>query len=50
MFLGQINDSAFALLVVEDESQVDGATRQLMRIGPDRVKGWIPLDEALSVS
>ena len=45
-----VEENTRILLVVEDESQVDEATRQLIRIGLDRVEGWIPLDEALSVS
>ena len=38
------------LLVVEPASQVDEAVRQLVRIGLDRVDGWIPADEALSAA
>jgi hydroxyacylglutathione hydrolase len=38
------NDSI--LLVVEQESDVDLATRQLYRIGFDHVVGWITIDEA----
>ncbi len=45
-----VEENTRILLVVEDESQVDEATRQLIRIGLDRVEGWIPLDEAKSVS
>jgi hydroxyacylglutathione hydrolase len=38
------------LLVLEDESQLDEAVRELIRIGLDRVEAWIPADEALSVA
>jgi len=35
------------LLVLEDESQLDEAVRQLVRIGLDEVVAWIPAGEAL---
>jgi len=41
-----LDESARILLVVEDESQVDDAVRQLVRIGLDRVEAWIPAAEA----
>jgi hydroxyacylglutathione hydrolase len=36
------------LLAIEDESQIGEAVRQLIRIGLDRVDGWIPVAEALA--
>jgi hydroxyacylglutathione hydrolase len=38
------------LLVLEDESQMGEAVRQLIRIGLDRVDAWIPAGEALAES
>lgn len=38
------------LLVVESENQLGESVRQLVRIGLDRVEGWIPADEALSAA
>jgi hydroxyacylglutathione hydrolase len=38
------------LLLVEDSSQVDEAVRQLIRIGLDRVEGWMPVGEALAAT
>jgi len=43
-----LDAGARILLVVEDESQVTEAVRQLIRIGLDEVAAWIPADEALS--
>ena len=43
-----LDEDARILLVVENESQVDEAVRQLVRIGLDRVAGWIPAGEALA--
>ncbi len=34
------------LLVVNDESEVEEAVRQLVRIGMDQIIGWIPVEEA----
>jgi hydroxyacylglutathione hydrolase len=45
-----VDEDARILLVVEDQEQVDEAVRQLVRIGLDRIEGWIPADEALTVS
>ena len=45
-----VDENASILLVVEDESQVDEAVRQLIRIGLDRVEAWIPAAEALADS
>ena len=42
--------TARILLVVEHESEVSEAVRQLIRIGLDRVEGWIPASEALTSS
>lgn len=38
------------LLVLEDERQADEALRQLLRIGLDRVRGWISVADALKES
>ncbi len=38
------------LLAVESEASIGEAVRQLVRIGLDRVEGWIPVDEAISVA
>lgn len=43
-----IEDNSRILLVVEHESQVQEAVRQLIRIGLDRVEGWILIDEIFS--
>ncbi len=45
-----VDEDSRILLVVEDDSQVDDAVLQLIRIGLDHVAGWIPVDEALSDS
>jgi hydroxyacylglutathione hydrolase len=45
-----VDEVAQILLVLEDESQLDEAVRQLIRIGLDRVEAWISADEALSVA
>ena len=41
-----VEESSRMLLVVEDESALDEAVRTLVRIGLDRVDGWIPAAEA----
>ena len=38
------------LLLVEREEDVEEAVRQLVRIGLDRVEGWLPVGEALAGS
>ncbi|MEQ1842904.1 MAG: rhodanese-like domain-containing protein, partial [Verrucomicrobiales bacterium] len=43
-----VDENASILLVVNDESEVDEAVRQLVRIGLDKVIAWIPSVEALS--
>ncbi len=43
-----VEENARILLVVETESQVEEAVRQLVRIGLDHVDAWIPADEALA--
>lgn len=43
-----VDEGTRILLVVENESQLDDAVRQLVRIGLDRVEAWIPVNEALS--
>jgi len=36
------------LLLARDAAEAGEATRQLLRIGLDQVRGWLPVDEALS--
>jgi hydroxyacylglutathione hydrolase len=43
-----VEEKEAILLVVNDESEVDEAVRQLVRIGLDKVEAWIPATEALS--
>jgi len=43
-----VDEDSRILLVVEDESRVGEAVRDLIRIGLDHVAAWIPADEALS--
>jgi hydroxyacylglutathione hydrolase len=45
-----VDEDSRILLLVREESQVDDAVRQLIRIGLDRVEGWIPAEEALADS
>lgn len=45
-----VEENTPILLAVEDETQVEEAVRQLVRIGLDHVEGWIPVDEALADS
>lgn len=45
-----VDEASAILLVVENESQVEEAVRQLIRIGLDHVAAWIPLEEALADS
>ena len=45
-----IDEDERILLVAEDDSQIDRAVRQLVRIGLDRVEAWIPSDEALAAT
>jgi hydroxyacylglutathione hydrolase len=45
-----VDEASRILLVLEDESQLDEAVRELIRIGLDRVEAWIPADEAMSVA
>ena len=42
--------NARILLVIENEAQVDEAVRQLIRIGLDKIEGWIPAADALTAS
>jgi len=42
-----VEENERILLVVENDQQLDEAVRQLVRIGLDRVEGWIPAAEAL---
>jgi hydroxyacylglutathione hydrolase len=41
-----VDERSRILLVVENEDQVEVAVRDLVRIGLDRVEGWIPAGEA----
>lgn len=43
-----VEEKTRILLAVENESQVEEAVRELIRIGLDRVEGWIPIAEALA--
>jgi hydroxyacylglutathione hydrolase len=43
-----VDENSRILLAVENESQVEEAVRQLIRIGLDRVDAWIPAAEALT--
>ena len=45
-----LDEGARILLVVENDSQVNEAVRQLVRIGLDHVDGWIPAAEALEAA
>lgn len=43
-----VREDAAIILVVNDESEVEEAVRQLIRIGLDGVEAWIPASEALA--
>ena len=43
-----VKENAGIILVVDEESQVEEAVRQLVRIGLDRIEAWIPAGEALA--
>jgi hydroxyacylglutathione hydrolase len=45
-----LGEDSRILLAVESEAGIGEAVRQLVRIGLDRVEGWIPVDEAISVA
>ncbi len=45
-----VDENARILLVIENQSQLDEAVRQLIRIGLDSVEAWIPVDEALAAT
>jgi hydroxyacylglutathione hydrolase len=42
-----VDEGAAIILVVNEESEVEQAVRQLVRIGFDKIEGWIPAGEAL---
>jgi hydroxyacylglutathione hydrolase len=44
-----VDENASIILLVNDASEVDQAVRDLIRIGLDKVMGWIPVSEALVV-
>lgn len=43
-----VEESTPLVLLVNDESEVEEAVRQCVRIGNDRVVGWMPVAEALA--
>ena len=43
-----VAENAAIILVVNEESEVAEAVRQLVRIGLDRIEAWIPAGEALT--
>jgi hydroxyacylglutathione hydrolase len=43
-----VEEDAEILLLAHDAAEAEEATRQLLRIGLDHVRGWLPVDEALS--
>lgn len=45
-----VEENTRILLAVEHESQMDEAVRQLIRIGYDRIEGWILIEDALASS
>lgn len=45
-----VEENTRILLAVEHESQVEEAVRQLIRIGYDRIEGWILISDALANS
>ncbi len=44
-----VDEDASIILLVNKASDIDEAIRQLIRIGLDKVMGWIPASEALTV-
>ena len=44
-----MEENAAIILLVDNEHEVDQATRELVRIGLDNVEAWIPASEALAV-
>ncbi len=44
-----VDENAVIVLLVNEASEVDEAVRQLVRIGLDKVRGWIPVREALAI-
>jgi len=43
-----VEEDAEILLLAHDAAEAEEATRQLLRIGLDHVRGWLAVDEALS--
>lgn len=43
-----VDENAEVLLLAHDATEAGEATRQLLRIGLDHVRGWLPVDEALA--
>ena len=43
-----VEEDATIFLVVNDQSEVEEAVRQLVRIGLDKIEAWIPAGEALA--
>jgi hydroxyacylglutathione hydrolase len=44
-----VDENSAIILLVNDESEVNEAVRELIRIGIDHVEAWIPVSEALAV-
>jgi hydroxyacylglutathione hydrolase len=44
-----LDENAAIVLLVSDVHEVGEAVRQLVRIGLDKVEGWIPVSEALAI-
>ncbi len=44
-----VDENAALILLLNDESELDEAVRQLIRIGLDQVAAWIPISEALAI-
>lgn len=45
-----LDESASLILLVNDADEVEEAVRELIRIGLDKVEGWLPVSEALALS
>lgn len=44
-----VDENAALILLVNDESEVGEAVRELIRIGIDHVEAWIPVSDALAI-
>jgi hydroxyacylglutathione hydrolase len=45
-----LDEDTAIVLLVNSQNEVDEAVRQLIRIGLDKVEGWLPATEALAIS